>query len=78
MERQEELSYERIVETVRGWSPSQRFHLIQEVLQTLAPQESRPRKRTLEKALGIAATNSPPNDEEVQRILEESLMEKYR
>ncbi len=78
MERRENLSYESIIGIVRAWTSSQRFALVQDILKTLAPEEPRAKKQTLAKALGLAATeNRPPDDEEVRKILEEARLEKY-
>lgn len=73
-------SYESIFEIVREWTPAQRFHLVQDILKTLAPREEpmRAKRQTLQKALGLLATDQPPpTDEEVRRWLDERRREKY-
>ena len=72
--------YEIILQVVRDWPPSQRFALLQDVLKTLAPEPEppHPRRKTLEKALGLLATERPaPTDAEVQQWLDEHRLEKY-
>lgn len=45
---------------------------------TEAPAESQPRKRTLQRALGLLATDGPaPTDEDIERWLDEHRQEKY-
>ena len=79
MQTVEPTNYKAIIETVRSWPPASRFSLVQDVLKTLAPEvESfRSKRNTLEKALGLLATNQPaPSDAEVQQWLDEHRMEK--
>jgi dihydroneopterin aldolase len=74
------IDYKAIIEIVRGWPPASRFSLVQDVLKTLAPEveNSRSKRNTLEKALGLLATSqSAPSDAEVQQWLDEHRMEKY-
>lgn len=69
-----------ILQIVRQWPADQRFTLIHEVLQTLAPTPEAPRqrKKTLADALGMLKTDGPPpTDEEVQQIIDEARWEKY-
>ena len=76
----ETTSYETVLNTVRQWPPDRRFVLVQDVLNTLAPKvaPSRPRRKTLKKALGLLATDQPaPSDAEIQQWLDEHRMEKY-
>jgi hypothetical protein len=76
----EPINYKAIIEIVRGWPPASRFSLVQDVLKTLAPEveNSRSKRNTLEKALGLLATSqSAPSDAEVQQWLDEHRMEKY-
>ena len=76
----EPINYRAIIEIIRGWPPASRFSLVQDVLKTLAPEveSSRSKRNTLEKALGLLATNQPaPSDAEVQQWLDEHRMEKY-
>ncbi len=73
-------SYDTILQIVTHWPPSQRFDLVQEVLKTLAPapEATRPRHKSLDKMLGILATDQPaPSDAEVEQWLDEARMEKY-
>ena len=74
------ISYETVLNTVRQWPPDRRFALVQDVLSTLAPDvlPSRPRPKTLEKALGLLATSQPaPSDAEIKQWLDEHRLEKY-
>jgi dihydroneopterin aldolase len=74
------IDYKAIIEIVQGWPPASRFSLVQDVLKTLAPEveNSRSKRNTLEKALGLLATSqSAPSDAEVQQWLDEHRMEKY-
>jgi len=73
-------SYETVLKTVRQWPPDRRFALVRDVINTLSPEviPSRPRHKTLEKALGLLATSRPaPSDAKVQQWLDERRMEKY-
>ena len=73
-------SYETVLKTVRQWPPDRRFALVRDVINTLAPDvvPSRPKRKTLEKALGLLATGQPvPSDAEIQQWLDERRMEKY-
>jgi len=74
--------YRTVLEIVREWPPDRRFALIRDLLETLAPvwtEGARRRRRaTLEEALGLLATQSPPpSDEEIQQWLNEHRLEKY-
>lgn len=76
----ETTNYETILNAVRQWPPNRRFALVQDVLDTLASEVAppRPRRKTLEKALGLLATDQPaPSDAEIQTWLDEHRMEKY-
>ena len=80
MQTVESTNYKAVIETVRGWPAASRFLLVQDVLKTLALEvgNSRSKRNTLEKALGLLATNqSVPSDAEVQQWLDEHRMEKY-
>jgi hypothetical protein len=80
MDAFEETGYEVILNIVRQWPPGRRFTLVQDVLNTLAPEVTLPRSRheTLEKALGLLATSQPaPSDADIKRWLDERRMEKY-
>lgn len=72
-------TYDAILTIVRQWPAEQRFTLIHEVLQTLAPASApHQRKKTLADALGMLKTDGPPpTDEEVQQIIDEARWEKY-
>jgi hypothetical protein len=73
-------SYETIFDIVRSWPPARRFTLVQDVLKTLAPEteQPRPRRNTLERALGLLATSEPaPSDAGIERWLDERRMKKY-
>ena len=73
-------SYQTVLDAVRQWSPDRRFTLVRDVLNTLAPEVAhhRPRRKTLEKALGLLATSQPvPSDAEIKQWLDEHRMEKY-
>jgi len=69
-------SYETVLKTVRQWPPDRRFALVRDVINTLSPEvvPSRPKRKTLGKALGLLAI---PSDAEVQQWLDERRMEKY-
>ena len=76
----EPINYKAVMEIIRGWSPASRFSLVQDVLKTLTPEveSTRSKRNTLEKALGLLATNQPaPSDAEVQQWLDKHRMEKY-
>ena len=80
MQTVEPTNYKAVIETVRGWPTASRFLLVQDVLKTLALEvgNSRSKRNTLEKALGLLATNqSVPSDAEVRQWLDEHRMEKY-
>ena len=72
--------YETVLNVIRRWPAERRFALIKDVLNTLAPEVTfpQPRRKTLEQALGLLATDQPaPSDAEVQRWLDEHRAEKY-
>ena len=77
-------NYDNVLNIVRQWTMAERYALLQDVLKTLAPESAesalpRVRERTLQRALGLLATEQPaPTDEEVQQWLDEHRMEKYR
>jgi hypothetical protein len=76
-------NYDNVLSIVRQWTMAERYALVQDVLKTLAPESADPalphvRERTLQRALGLLATQQPaPTDEEVQQWLDEHRMEKY-
>lgn len=72
--------YEAVLEVVHQWPLSRRFALVQDVLDAMSREfsQSRPRTKTLEKALGLLATEeTPPTDADVRRWLHEHRIEKY-
>jgi len=73
-------SYETVLRTVHRWPPTRRFALVQDVINTLSLETifPRPRRKTLEKALGLLSTDHPaPSDAEIRQWLDERRMEKY-
>jgi len=66
---------------LRSWPPEQRLALETRLLQSL--QEERPaavareRREALHQLIGIWKTAQPPNDEQVERILEQERMTKH-
>lgn len=73
-------SYETVLLTVRRWAPNKRFALLQDIINTLSPEmiEPRPKRSTLERALGLLSTDRPaPSDTEVRQFLDEHRAEKY-
>ena len=66
--------YEVILALVRSWPAAQRFTLVQDVIETLAPTEREPR-RTLEQARGLLATKQSGHN--VARWLDERRTERY-
>jgi hypothetical protein len=72
--------YDNVLQMIRQWPPNRRFALVRDVINTLATEvfPSRPRRKTLEKALGLLATSRPaPSDAEIQQWLDERRVEKY-
>ncbi|MCI0396998.1 MAG: hypothetical protein L0332_10235 [Chloroflexi bacterium] len=72
--------YQEVLETIRTWPTVTRLNLVQDVLKTVESDVNVPRTTTgtLEKALGLLATDAPPpTDEEVERLLEEERIRKY-
>ena len=77
MNSPERNTYETVLKTVRQWPPERRLALVQDVLSTLAPEvsSSQPKRKTLEEALGLLATDQPaPSDDEIQQWLNERCM----
>ena len=69
--------YKIILALVRSWPAAQRFTLVQDVLETLAPTEREPR-RTLEQARGLLAIKRPaPSDHDVACWLDERRSQRY-
>jgi hypothetical protein len=74
------ITHENIVQTVQTWSDDRRWRLVEDILRSMnVENEDLPvRKRTLNLALGLLATdNPPPTDEEIAQWLTERRMEKY-
>ncbi len=72
-------NYEAVIRIVRTWPTTQRMVLVQEVLNTLAPEASTaPRQPTLSRARGLLATGRPaPSDADVATMLDERQRERY-
>jgi hypothetical protein len=80
MGAQETNNYQQVLRTVRRWSAERRFALVQDVIDTLATEigPARAPRETLDRALGLLATDQPPpSDEDVERWLQERRMERY-
>ena len=76
----ETMNYETILKTVHNWPPAHRLMLMQDILKSLMPElvSARPKRNTLEEALGLLATDKPaPSDAEVEQWLVERRLEKY-
>lgn len=77
--------YVEVLKTVQDWPFSQRIALVQDILRALAPELAvleavapRPRRETLQEALGLLSTDQPPpSDEDIQTWLNEYWLEKY-
>ena len=68
---------QQVWDRVRSWPQPLRVSLTSRILQSLEAEQERP-KKSLRDLVGILATDqSPPTDEEVERILEEERMRKY-
>lgn len=78
MSQSEVNNYDDILKIVRNWEEDRQFALVHDVLKVLASKKERKREPTLQKALGLLATDQPPpNDEEVKQWLDERRWEKY-
>lgn len=67
---------------VSNWPPEQRLALATRLLQSLEREEapvpvSKDRQDALRQLIGIWKTDPPPNDELVERIVEQERMRKY-
>ncbi len=67
---------------VSAWPPDQRRTLATRLLHSLqqemkAPAVSKERQEALRKLVGIWKTNQPPNDDQVEQILDRERMKKY-
>lgn len=80
MNATENISYEGVLKIVSQWPAAQQMALVEDVLRTISPRVKPPRQRqrTIDRALGLLATDQPaPTDEEVRQWLDEHRMEKY-
>ena len=76
----ETTNYQTVLKTIGAWSPEWRLALIRDLLQMLQTEwhTQHMHKPTLQKALGLLATNqTAPTDAQVQEWLEEHRTEKY-
>ena len=72
----ESINYDTVLQIVHKWPPNQRFALTRDLLNSLEPESVR--TPTLQRALGLLATERPaPSDEEVEIWLDEHHMEKF-
>lgn len=81
MNQVENSNYDGVLNIVRQWPSAKRMTLIQDVLETFATrvEAARPARATLKQALGLLATDQPaPTDEEVEQMLDEHRLEKYK
>jgi hypothetical protein len=67
---------------ISSWTPEERLALAKRILQSLQQDEaavtvSQERRAALQQLIGTWKTEQPPNDEEVERILEQERMKKY-
>lgn len=74
-----QIEYDHVIAQVRRWSPDRRLTLVRDILNTLPTTPEQPqREPTLQRALGLLATEQPaPSDEVIQQWLRERQMEKY-
>jgi hypothetical protein len=73
------LTYQEVLAAAASWPALERVSLIQDLLQTLAPDPVGPDERSaaIERLEGILATSEPPpTDEDIDRMLEERRMER--
>ena len=76
----ENIGYEGVLKIISQWPAAQQMALVEDVLRRISPRVEPPRKRqrTIDRALGLLATDQPaPTDEEVERWLDEHRVEKY-
>lgn len=71
-----------VLDRVKHWSVAERFTLVREVLETLAPKMSppslAPRGRPVEEIVESFKTDKPaPDDETVRQWIDEQRTEKY-
>jgi len=66
---------------ISTWPPEQRLALAARLLQSLEQEKavlvSKERQEALRELIGIWKIEQPPNDEQVERILEQERMKKY-
>lgn len=80
MNHTENISYEGVLKIVSQWPTAQQIAFVEDVLKTISSRVEPPkqRQRTLDRALGLLATDMPaPTDEEIEQWLDEHRMEKY-
>lgn len=80
MQSIENAQYRTVVKQVKDWPADERLALIQDILRTLKPDlaASGRQEETLNKALGLLASQQPaPTDETVRQWLRERRVEKY-
>ncbi len=78
MSQSEVNNYEHILRLVSDWSEDQQVAFVHDVLKVLERKKERKREPTLQKALGLLATDqAPPTDEEVKQWLDDRRWEKY-
>ncbi len=73
-------NYQSVLRTIGEWSLEWRLALIRDLAQTLQLElhTKQKRKPTLQKALGLLATDKPaPTDAQVKQWLDERRAEKY-
>jgi hypothetical protein len=80
------MEYERVLEQTRSWPAHLRLGLAQDLLRTLYPElpvspaqgsNAAPRKTIADLQGILASEQPPPSDEEVRRLIEEHILEKY-
>ncbi len=70
----------KVLRTVSQWSPANRIYLIQKLLEDIAEglQPFEPQKGGLDQLHALLKSDSPPpDDEEVERILEQARVERW-
>ena len=74
-----EIPFKNVVEQIKNWSPDYRLALAQEILRSLKPTlaQTTTQGSTLNRALGLLATETPPSDDTVHQWLREKREEKY-
>lgn len=80
MNHSENIGYEGVLKIVSRWPTARQIALVEDILKTISSRVEPPkqRRRTLDHALGLLATDKPaPTDEEVEQWLEESRQAKF-